>query len=198
LILLLMIAAWGLRLAGFLFVRILKQKKDKRFDGIRENFWKFLSFWVLQGVSVWLILLPAMLFMYQGTRVTFLTWLGFAVWLFGLHIEAIADMQKSNFKKDPKNKGRWIESGLWKYSRHPNYFGEMTCWTGAYLFTFSSLPVLFKLIGLASPLYIAILLLFVTGLPKLEAEADAKFGKMKGYREYKKRTSVIIPLPLKR
>lgn len=198
LILFIMVLVWGLRLALFLFKRIRKIKKDSRFDRIRGSFFKFLGFWLLQGFTVWIILIPTLIYLdadYVSVSVASL--MGFFIWISGLLVEAVADNQKFAFKNNPKNKGKWIESGLWRYSRHPNYFGEMLCWIGIYFYTLPvlSLSVLHTLIGLVSPLYIIFILRFVTGVPKLEKGADAKYGKYKGYRDYKKRTSMIILWP---
>ncbi|MBN2459703.1 DUF1295 domain-containing protein [Candidatus Woesearchaeota archaeon] len=196
-----MITVWGLRLIIYLVIRVIKSRKDKRFDGIREKFWKFFSFWFFQGISVWIIMLPSLFFLGKSyAPITLLSLAGFLIWLFGILTEGIADYQKSKFKADPANKGKWIESGLWKYSRHPNYFGEMLCWIGIYIYALPMLAVSgFEwLIALASPLYIMTLLLFITGLPKLEKYADEKWGKLKAYQEYKRRTSAVILLPRKR
>jgi len=186
-----MVVIWGLRLGIFLFIRIRKIKSDKRFDGIRESFPKFLRFWVLQGLAVWVILVSALLFMISPASEVF--WLGAVIWLLGLLTESIADLQKYRFSQISHNKGRFIRSGLWKYSRHPNYFGEITCWVGMYLLVFLSLGQSEKVLALASPLFIMILLIFVTGLPPLEKSADGKWGKDKDYIEYKRKTSVLIP-----
>jgi steroid 5-alpha reductase family enzyme len=186
-----MIIAWGLRLGIFLFIRIKKMKRDKRFDGMRESFFRFLKFWVLQGLAVWIILIPA--FFFINSNLTEVMWIGFIIWVLGLIIESMADFQKYNFKQDKKNKDRFIQSGIWKYSRHPNYFGEILCWVGIYIFVFTSLTPLQKILSLASPLFIIILLLFVTGLPQLEKYADKKWGKQKDYQEYKRKTSILIP-----
>ncbi len=186
-----MVILWGIRLGAFLFIRIRKQNKDKRFDGIRESFPKFLQFWVLQGLSVWVIMLPALFFI--STPSLLALWPGFLIWVIGLSVETISDLQKYRFTQNPKNKGKFISSGLWKYSRHPNYFGEILCWIGVYIFAFASLAPLQKLTALASPLYIIVLLIFVTGLPLLEKSADSKWGSQKTYQEYKRKTSVLIP-----
>ncbi len=188
-ILLSMILIWALRLGIFLFIRIQKMKYDKRFDGIRESFLKFLKFWTLQGLAVWVILLPALFFMLGNPNKIF--WAGLIIWATGLILESIADLQKYKFNQN--NKDAFINTGLWKYSRHPNYFGEILCWIGIYTFTFTSLNLTQKLIGLASPLFIMFLLLFITGLPPLEKAADAKWGKQKTYKEYKRKTSILIP-----
>ena len=190
LILSLMIIAWGLRLGIFLFIRIRKMKRDKRFDGMRESFFRFLKFWVLQGLAVWVILIPALFFINSDRREVF--WVGFIIWALGLIIESAADLQKYKFKQNRMNKDKFIQSGLWKYSRHPNYFGEMLCWIGVYLFVFVSFSTSQKIIALVSPLFIIGLLLFVTGLPPLERYADKKWGKKREYREYKRKTSILI------
>jgi steroid 5-alpha reductase family enzyme len=190
-ILLLMIIIWGLRLGIFLFIRIQKMKYDKRFDGIRESFFRFLKFWVLQGLAVFVILLPSIFFMSENLNK--ICGIGFIIWALGLIIESVADFQKYRFNQKKVNKGKFISTGIWKYSRHPNYFGEMLCWTGIYLFTFNSFNLAQTLIGLISPLFIIILLLFVTGLPPLEKSADLKWGKQKDYKDYKRKTSILIP-----
>ena len=188
------VALWAVRLAGFLLVRIIKTKSDKRFDGVRENFWKFGRFWLFQGISVWIILLPA-LFLFSNRPVGF-TWLGgvgLIIWGSGLVIEAAADSQKFAFNSNPKNKGQWIERGLWGYSRHPNYLGEILVWAGVYIFAFSALSGSQRVIALASPLYISALLIFVSGIPKLEKSADVKWGNNADYIKYKKRTGLLVP-----
>ncbi|MFO7841458.1 MAG: DUF1295 domain-containing protein [Fidelibacterota bacterium] len=186
-----MIVIWGLRLGMFLFVRIGKIKRDKRFDGIRESFFKFLQFWVLQGVSVWIILLPALLFI--ENEEPRLCYAGLVIWAIGLIMESIADAQKYHFTQEVSNKGKFIDTGLWKFSRHPNYFGEILCWIGIYLFVFLSFTPREMLIGLASPLYIIFILLFLTGIPTVEKRANEKWGDDPDYREYKRKTSILIP-----
>ncbi|NCT55531.1 DUF1295 domain-containing protein [bacterium] len=182
---------WGVRLGAFLFIRIRKITKDKRFDGIRESFFAFLRFWVLQGLAVWVILLPSLLFIQSDNKSVFMP--GISIWLFGLIIESFADLQKYKFTQNPSNKDKFINVGLWKYSRHPNYFGEILCWLGIYIFVFPSLSFLFQIIALSGPLFIVVLLLFATGIPPLEKYADKKWGKDKSYVDYKSKTSILIP-----
>jgi steroid 5-alpha reductase family enzyme len=119
--------------------------------------------------------------------------LGLGIWFIGLIIEATADIQKYKFKLDKKNKDKFIDIGIWKYSRHPNYFGEILCWVGVYVFVFLSFSISEKLIALIGPLFITTLLLFVSGIPLLEKYADKKWGKEKDYQEYKKNTNILIP-----
>jgi steroid 5-alpha reductase family enzyme len=196
LILFFMILLWAFRLGIFLFIRIRKIKKDRRFDGIRENFFKFLGFWFIQGITVWIILLPSLMFLGSETKISILSWIGLGIWFIGLTIETFSDLQKYQFNKTNK-KDKWISTGLWKYSRHPNYFGEILCWIGVYLFSFSSLTNLQRIFSLNSPIFIIILLVFITGLPKLEEYANKKWGKIKEYKEYKRKTSILIPWPQK-
>jgi len=186
---------WALRLGSYLFTRIMKTKVDHRFDGMREVPLKFARFWILQAIAVVLIMLPVTASVASPTpsrSFGFLEWLGLALWITGFMFEVMADAQKSAFKK-AGNRG-FISSGVWKYSRHPNYFGEALLWWGLFVFTLPSLTgsLLFAVIG---PVFITLLLLFVSGVPLLEKSADAKYGSDPAYQEYKRRTSVFVPLP---
>ena len=193
-----MVCVWAARLGSFLLYRIRKTGTDHRFDDIRGNFKKFLQFWVLQGVSVWVILIPMLLLLTQTqTLFSIVSLLGLLVWAFGLVVEATADIQKFRFTSNPANKGKWIDQGIWKLSRHPNYFGEICVWVGTYLFAVSSLHTGQVIVAIVSPLFITSLLLFVSGIPKLEKSADQRWGKDKAYQEYKRRTSLLILSPKK-
>lgn len=198
-ILTLMICVWAARLGIYLLKRIRKIGKDDRFDGKREKFWSFLGFWLLQGATVWVVMLPSsMFYSNQSVEVSIISIasiFGIGIWLTGLVIETIADYQKYKFINDINNKGKWIDVGLWKYSRHPNYFGEIMLWFGVYLFTLSGLDSVQALVGLIGPLYIATLILFVSGLPLLEKSADKRWGEDQNYQLYKKQTSVLVLLP---
>jgi steroid 5-alpha reductase family enzyme len=193
LLLLLMISIWGLRLGAYLVGRIFKTGRDKRFDGMRENIIHFLRFWLFQGLTVPVILLPTAFFMKANTNFSPILVLGFVVWLMGIIIEGVSDSQKYNFINNPKNHGKWVNIGLWKYSRHPNYLGEILCWLGIYVYVFSSLDLIGRIVGLLSPLLITTLLTFITGIPILEKKADKKWGKIKEYILYKKRTPILLP-----
>lgn len=186
-----MIIIWACRLGVFLFVRIRHMKKDSRFNDKRGHFWKFLSFWILQGFSVFIILLPACLYINGSSEKIF--WPGPAVWVLGLIIESYADRQKYQFKNNPSNQNKFIQSGLWRFSRHPNYFGEILCWVGLYLSVFTGLPPITSIIGIISPLYITVLLYFISGAPLLEQSADKKWGTQEDYLAYKKNTGMIVP-----
>jgi steroid 5-alpha reductase family enzyme len=189
-ILFLMVFLWAARLAAYLFIRILKTQKDDRFDGIREDPLKFAQFWTLQGIAIWIILLPATILFSKSVGFSVLSLFGLITWLKGFVIESVADMQKSAFKA-AGNKGI-ITTGLWKYSRHPNYFGEILVWSGIFLYALPYLQGL-ELLSIASPIFITILLVFVSGIPPLQKKQEEKYGKDKGFQEYKRKTSVLIP-----
>lgn len=194
LLVLVMVLAWAIRLGSFLFVRINYMGKDARFDGMREKFFSFLRFWLLQGMTVFVVLVAALLAYSQETPVvTWLSYVGLFVWVSGLLIEATADMQKFAFNKRPNNKHHWIDSGIWRMSRHPNYLGEMMVWIGMYVVVMPSLTGSLVLGALASPLYIMLLLLFVSGIPLLEKSADKKWGSIASYKAYKKQVPVLVP-----
>ncbi len=189
----LLVIFWAVRLSSFLSFRITKIKKDKRFEEISNNFFRFLSFCVLQGISAWLILLSVLFFLSSNTVYTDLVLIGLIVWVLGFIIESLADYQKLRFMMDKNNKNEFIKTGLWRYSRHPNYFGEILIWIGIYLICFSSLSITYRIITLISPIYITSLLLFFTGIPKLENQADLKWGRRKEYWDYKKKTNMLVP-----
>jgi steroid 5-alpha reductase family enzyme len=194
-----LVIIWGLRLGLYLFIRILKIGRDERFDGRRENPGKFARFWTLQTVTIWIIHLPVTLYLSDLSKPGF-SWplvAGTVLWLAGFTIEAVADQQKFAFKNRPENRGKWIESGLWKYSRHPNYFGESLLWVGVFVIT---VPVLggWMWAALVSPVYITLLLLFVSGIPLLEKQAEKKYSSDPAYGVYRDRTSLFVPRPPKR
>jgi steroid 5-alpha reductase family enzyme len=119
---------------------------------------------------------------------------GIIVWIGGFAIEVVADRQKSVFKQDPSNQGRFIKTGLWAWSRHPNYFGEIVLWTGVAIV---ALPVLsgWRWATLISPLFVILLLTRVSGIPMLEARAEERWGDEEEFRRYTKDTPVLIPRP---
>lgn len=188
-----MVVIWAIRLGVFLVYRIRKTGRDSRFDEMRSDFLAFLKFWVGQAIVAWVLLLPVLFLAGQSGVLTGISYIGIVIWLFGLLVEAIADLQKFRFTQEPKNKGKWIDHGLWHYSRHPNYFGEICVWIGMYVTVFSSLNGLEKVIGLISPIVIFITLRFISGVPPLEKSADKKWGDKRDYRAYKKRTNLLIP-----
>ncbi|HXE09900.1 MAG TPA: DUF1295 domain-containing protein [Verrucomicrobiae bacterium] len=194
-LLFLLVGLWAVRIGGFLLYRVLIVGKDRRFDGMRESFTRFGKFWLAQAVTAWVLMLPVTIAQYRGGRLGVAAYIGLILWAVGLIIEALADYQKFAFKRNASNKGEWIKQGVWRYSRHPNYFGEILVWTSIYVYTFTVLQGMEKVLGLASPLLITLVLLFVSGVPLLEKSADARWGKLKAYQEYKQRTRLLVPLP---
>ncbi len=195
-VLFLMVALWAVRIGGFLLIRVLHVGKDKRFDDMRDSFTRFGKFWVGQALTAWVLMLPVALAQDNNSgKVTTLALAGVAVWALGLIIEATADYQKYAFKLSPAKKHRWIQTGLWKYARHPNYLGEILIWVGIYIYCFEALNLAEKILGLSSPGLIAVLLLFVSGVPLLEKSADKRWGTLPEYRAYKAKTRMLIPIP---
>jgi steroid 5-alpha reductase family enzyme len=194
-----LVVVWASRLGAYLLSRILKIGKDARFDGKRGNFLVFLRFWLIQAVAVWVVMLPVtvLLSLPSVPALGALPLVGAFLWGIGFGIEAVSDAQKYAFRNDPNNEGRWIQSGLWKYSRHPNYFGEVMLWWGLFILALPSFSasLLFTLI---SPIFITLLLLFVSGVPLLEKSAEEKHGTNSEYQAYKSRTSIFVLMPPRR
>ncbi|MBN2656378.1 MAG: DUF1295 domain-containing protein [Spirochaetales bacterium] len=189
---------WALRLGGYLFLRIVITKTDERFDDKRSNPANLIRFWVLQMIAVWVIMLPITIFL-AVREVPFnlyLHFIGFALFAIGFVLESVSDHQKFRFKSHEENKELWIEKGLWKYSRHPNYFGEMLVWWGLFVVVTPALGGL-KFLTVAGPVFITLLLLFVSGIPLLEKSAEKKYGENPLYRSYRDKTSLLVPLPPK-
>jgi steroid 5-alpha reductase family enzyme len=198
-LLLILVVIWAGRLGTFLFRRILKAGKDARFDEIKVSFIRFLNTWTLQGLWVTFTLAAALAAITTTNRkeLGLFTLIGTLVWIFGFAIEATADAQKSQFRSKPENKGKFIDTGLWSWSRHPNYFGEIVIWIGVAII---ALPVLrgWQWVTLISPVFVTLLLTRISGVPILEKRADKKWGGEEDYEAYKERTPVLIPRPPRR
>jgi steroid 5-alpha reductase family enzyme len=191
-----MIALWAIRLGSFLFLRIRAAGEDRRFREIKKSFARFLVTWTIQGLWVSFSLAAALAAITSELRLDLgiFALIGFLVWLFGFVFEVIADRQKSQFKADPANAGKFINVGLWSWSRHPNYFGEIVLWIGVAII---ALPILqgWQWLTLISPIFITLLLTRISGVPMLEKRADEKWGGQDDYETYKASTSVLIPRP---
>ena len=189
-----MIAVWAIRLGSFLFWRVKKSGGDDRFVDLKPHFWVFFMVWNIQALWVFLTLASAMGAMTSSDKqeLGMFALVGTIVWLIGFAVEVIADQQKSAFRAIPENKDRFIQSGLWSLCRHPNYFGEITLWTGVAIVAF---PVLsgWTYATLISPFFVAILLTRISGIPMLAEKGTKKWGTDPAYQEYLKNTPVLIP-----
>ncbi|CAA3020172.1 DUF1295 domain-containing [Olea europaea subsp. europaea] len=192
----LLVVVWGLRLGLFLLMRILQWGEDRRFDEMRTNFGKLAVFWIFQAVWVWTVSLPVTVVnaSNKNPSIHAADIIGWIMWSLGILVEAAADQQKLAFKNSPDNRGKWCNVGVWKYSRHPNYFGEIFLWWGIFV---ASTPVLenAEWLVIFGPIFLTLLLLFLSGIPLLEESADKKYGGVAAYRDYKRTTSPLILLP---
>lgn len=194
-----MVIVWASRLGTFLFRRIHKAGRDGRFDEMKYDFLQFLMTWTIQGLWVSMTASAAVAIVTAADRVEFgvAGTIGLSVWLVGFLIEVLADWQKSKFKDDTANSGRFITTGLWSWSQHPNYFGEIVLWMGVAVM---SVPVLsgWRWFVLISPIFVFVLLTKISGIPILRRRADERWGNDPEYKAYLERTSKLIPLPPKR
>ncbi|MCH1570337.1 MAG: DUF1295 domain-containing protein [Longimicrobiales bacterium] len=191
-----LVAVWAARLGTFLFARIRADGKDRRFDAVKTSFGRFLLAWTLQGVWICFTAGAALAAITSGRSVPMgvLAWLGLVVWITGFGLEVVSDRQKSQFREDPANKGRFISTGLWAWSRHPNYFGEIVLWTGVALIAVPALQG-WQYVTLISPVFVTILLTMGSGIPLLEERADETWGGQADYERYKASTPVLVPRP---
>jgi steroid 5-alpha reductase family enzyme len=189
-----LVVIWAVRLGTFLFRRIRRAGKDNRFDDIKPSFIRFLNAWTIQALWVTFTVSAALVAITTTNRraLDLFALIGLLVWLLGFGIEVVADAQKSRFSAKPENHGRFIQTGLWARSRHPNYFGEILLWIGIAVV---ALPTLrgWQWVTLVSPVFVALLLTRVSGVPLLEKRAYEKWGGQADYETYKRTTPVLIP-----
>ena len=188
-----LVILWAVRLGSFLFLRIKKAGEDKRFREIKTSFARFFLLWTISGMWVSFCSMCALtaIASNDGVIVNNIFYIGLVTFIIGLSIEIIADSQKTKFRKDPKNKDKFINEGLWAKSRHPNYVGEITLWAGVAIMSFSSL-VGSQYISLISPIFTYLLLVYVSGVPQLTASGQKKWGHLESYQEYIKNTPTLI------
>ena len=185
---------WALRLGPFLFMRIKKAGEDQRFRKIKLSTPRFLLTWTLQGTWVFITAGAALAAIMTPNTDALggVFYVGVILWIIGFLVEVIADNQKSRFKADPANEGRFINTGIWSRAQHPNYFGEIVLWTGVAVMAWPSLSES-ALIFLVSPLFVALLLTRISGIPLLRKTAGARWGDDLEYQAYLKETPVLIP-----
>lgn len=191
-----LIALWALRLGTFLVLRIRRDGADGRFDEIKVDPLRFAMSWTLQALWVVLTAGAALAAMTTADPASPgpLAALGVTLWAAGFAIEVVADAQKRAFRADPANRGRFITTGLWAWSRHPNYFGEITLWVGIAVIAAPALSG-WQYLTLVSPLFVTLLLTKVSGIPLLEARGRRNWGDDPDYRDHLARTPVLVPRP---
>ena len=188
------IIVWAARLGSFLFMRIRKDKKDGRFDSIKTSFSQFFMTWTLQGMWVFICSSAAFISIANPTGVVInsVFIIGLLIFIFGFTVEVIADNQKTAFRSIPENKDQFINEGLWARSRHPNYFGEITLWTGVTVMGISTFEGM-NYLAIFSPIFSYLLLVYVSGVRMLEYRGHKKWGHLDEYKNYKKNTPKLIP-----
>jgi len=192
-----LVLVWAGRLGSFLFRRIHRQGSDARFDKIKPSPSRFFVAWTLQGLWVFLTLCAALaaISARESTPLGAADVAGLLIWVAGFAIEVAADRQKSAHRE--KHPGHFIASGLWAWSRHPNYFGEIVLWLGVAVLASSTLRG-WQWVTMISPVFVAFLLTKVSGIPILEKRADERWGSDPAYKRYKSQTPVLLLRPPRR
>jgi steroid 5-alpha reductase family enzyme len=189
-----MVLIWALRLGLFLLIRVFHVGEDKRFSEAKKSFFKFLMFFSLSALWVFLTTANALTLILNNPDINGVLFLGIGgiIWVIGFLFEVISDEQKRQFRKKDSNHGQFITTGLWSISRHPNYFGEILIWIGMAVISF---PVLsgWQYATLISPLFVILMLTRVSGINLLEESADKKWGNLDEYQTYKANTAALIP-----
>jgi steroid 5-alpha reductase family enzyme len=190
----LLISIWAIRLGSFLFSRIHKDGEDKRFRTIKPSATQFFMTWTLQGLWVSLCSMCALtaISSESGVVVNAFYYLGIGLFIYGFYTEVKADNEKSKFRSLPENREKFITTGLWAKSRHPNYFGEIVLWTAIAVISLPSLSGL-QYITLISPIFTYVLLVHVSGVRMLEARGQKQWGHLEEYKAYQKSTPMLFP-----
>lgn len=187
---------WGLRLAYYVGTRSLGKGEDPRYDELlgkakgSRDFYALRMIYSLQGVLALIIAAPILVGGFERDPAGLLAWLGVAVWAVGVFFEAVGDAQMGRFRKNPENKGKLIDTGLWRYTRHPNYFGDACVWWGTFLVAADALP---GVVTIFAPVIMTLLLTKGSGARILEKH----MSRRDGWDEYAARTSMFFPLPPK-
>ena len=188
-----LVTIWGLRLTLYLAIRNLGKGEDYRYQAMRRRWGtrfplvSLATVFILQAVLMWIVSLPVQVSMANPGDPGWLAWLGVAIWAFGLFFETVGDLQLARFKADPDNAGKVMDRGLWRYTRHPNYFGDFTVWWGLFLVAVTGFSMAWTVIG---PILMSVLLLRVSGVAMLE-RTIAK--RRPGYEEYARTTNAFFP-----
>ena len=191
---------WGLRLAIHIGLRSRGHGEDPRYEALLDKTsgsrtaYAFRKIYLTQGAVMWFVSLPVQVAVFQPQGLGLdgfgvLVWIGIAVWAVGMFFETVGDLQLTRFRSDPSTKGEVLDTGLWRYTRHPNYFGDACVWWGLSLIAFSAWP---GILTILSPVFMTFLLAKGTGKPTLEKDMDQR---RPGYTDYVRRTSGFFPLP---
>ena len=188
------VMVWALRLGIYLFRRVRNDGKDVRFEKAKRHFFWFLQYWMGQALWVSLTACAAIIAILspEDDTLPFLAIVGMTLWLSGFTIETISDYQKRVFRKEYNSTEAFIHTGLWARSRHPNYFGEITLWTGIAVIALNTLSGI-EYMTLVSPVFVYILLTRMSGVNLLERIADERYGHLEEYQQYKRNTPVLVP-----
>lgn len=196
LLLYVLVFLWGLRLSLHIYLRNKNKKEDFRYKAWREQWGNtfylrsFLQVFLLQGILLWVIISPVIHAAYsKDGPLNLFTWIGIGIWFIGFYFQTVGDFQLTVFIKH-KKENEFLQTGLWKYTRHPNYFGEILMWWGIFIIT---IPLKNSFYFIISPLTISFLLIFVSGIPLMKKRYEGN----KEYEVYKKKTSVLLPMPPK-
>ena len=189
-----LISVWTLRLGMFLFYRVFKVGEDDRFEAVKTSASRFFIWFTVSGLWVSLTSIAAINIL--TTKIDhnnyYFVYLGALVWLFGFLFEVISDYQKMKFKNIPENKNKFIDTGLWSLSRHPNYFGEIILWIGIFIITLPSISGI-DYITIISPIFVYFLLNKISGINLLEIKAQKRWGDLESYKAYRSKTPQLIP-----
>jgi len=189
------VAIWTLRLGAYLFIRMQYAGKDNRFDAVRDRPFKFIKAWTLQGLVAFVMALPALIVLTTKDKQPSLgltDFLGLGLWAVGLTIEAIADQQKFAYRT--KNADHWVDVGLWRTARHPNYFGEIVLWFGILLMASKAIHGA-QWLAVLSPLSVILMVTKLTGAQPLEEMAGEKWGGNPAFQKYMQNTNLLMPTP---
>ena len=194
-----LISLWAIRLGGFLYFRVHKAGKDDRFDNLKTDFLKYAMAWNIQALWIFILLLPTLNALHGKVPSlwTPISILGCALWAVGFSIETLADFQKLRFRQDPTKQDQWITQGLWSWSQHPNYFGEIILWFGITLVASPTFER-WQYLAWVCPLFVYLLLTKISGIPMLKAKAEKRWGHLAAYRTYCQNTPLLWPWPPKR
>ena len=191
-----LVAIWAIRLGSFLFLRVKRAGQDRRFTELKKRFWRYLFTWTLGGAWVFITMAAALASITSMTQRPLDIWVGIGLllWIVGFSIEVMADRQKTQFRSEADNAEKFITTGLWRYSRHPNYFGEIVLWLGIAIIAFPTL-VGWQYAALISPIFVTFLLVKVSGVKLLEESGQKRWGSDPTYQTYVASTSVLFPMP---